>query len=48
MAITEAARALHDALFPARSSTLAATDPELVELFGNWAFDEIQRDAPLR
>jgi len=40
MAISEAARKAHDELFPDHVSTLAATDPELVEVFDNFAFDE--------
>ncbi len=47
MAITEAARRNHDLLFPQRRSTLADTDPELVEVFDNWAFDEVLRDEAL-
>ena len=41
MAISDAARRNHDELFPDRVSTLAQTDPELVEYFDNWAFDEV-------
>lgn len=47
MAITEAARRNHDLLFPDRRSTLAETDPELVEVFDNWAFDEVLREETL-
>lgn len=47
MAPTPSARAHHDELFPDHVSTLARTDPELVEYFDNFAFDEVQRDAPL-
>lgn len=47
MAISEAARRNHDLLFPQRRSTLAETDPELVEVFDNWAFDEVLRDETL-
>lgn len=47
MAITEAARRNHDLLFPQRTSTLAETDPELVEVFDNWAFDEVLRGETL-
>ena len=42
MAISETARRNHDALFPDHVSTLARTDPELVEYFDNFAFDEVQ------
>jgi len=41
MAITEAARRNHEELFPGRVSTLARTDPELIEYFDNFAFDEV-------
>lgn len=47
MAITDAARRNHEQLFPGHVSTLAVTDPELVELFDNWAFDEVQDAAPM-
>ena len=41
MPLTETARKNHDALFPGHVSTLAVTDPELIEIFDNFAFDEI-------
>jgi 4-carboxymuconolactone decarboxylase len=41
MAISERARRNHDALFPNHVSTLKVTDPELIGLFDNWAFDEV-------
>ncbi len=41
MAITETARKNHDELFPDHQSTLTITDPELVEMFDNFAFDEV-------
>jgi 4-carboxymuconolactone decarboxylase len=47
MAISEAAQRNRDAMFPDHRSTLKVTDPELVELFDNWAFDEVMRDARL-
>jgi 4-carboxymuconolactone decarboxylase len=47
MAISDAAQRNHDELFPNHRSTLEATDPELVEIFDNWAFDEVIEDAPL-
>lgn len=47
MAISEAARRHHDELFPGHVSTLAVTDPELIELFDNFAFDEVLRDSTL-
>ena len=47
MAVSEEARRNHDALFPGHVSTLKVTDPELIEIFDNWAFDEVLKDAPL-
>ena len=47
MAITPNAQRNHDALFPDHRSTLKVTDPELVEVFDNWAFGEVIEDAPL-
>jgi 4-carboxymuconolactone decarboxylase len=41
MAISDQARRNHDALLPGHVSTLKATDPELIELFDNWAFGEV-------
>jgi 4-carboxymuconolactone decarboxylase len=41
MAISDAARRNHDELFPGHVSTLARTDPELIEIFDNFAFDEV-------
>ncbi|MGV1007279.1 MAG: carboxymuconolactone decarboxylase family protein [Dermatophilaceae bacterium] len=38
---TPQAKANHDALFPDHSSTLARTDPDLVEIFDNFAFDDV-------
>ena len=43
MAISETARKNHDELFPGHVSTLKDTDPELIEYFDNFAFDEILR-----
>ena len=31
----------HDEMFPGHVSTLGVTDPELAEVFGNFAFDEV-------
>jgi 4-carboxymuconolactone decarboxylase len=47
MAITETARRNHEELFPGRISTLAQTDPELIEHFDNFAFDEVLADSDL-
>lgn len=43
----ENARKNHDRLFPGHVSTLAVTDPELIETFDNFAFDEVLRHGSL-
>jgi 4-carboxymuconolactone decarboxylase len=43
MAISDPARKKHEELFPNHESTLKVTDPELVEVFYNFAFDEVLR-----
>jgi 4-carboxymuconolactone decarboxylase len=47
MAIRADAQRNHDALFPDHKSTLKVTDPELIEIFENWAFGELLEDTPL-
>ncbi|HEX8100612.1 MAG TPA: carboxymuconolactone decarboxylase family protein [Actinomycetota bacterium] len=47
MAPNERARKNHDELFPGHVSTLAVTDPELIETFDNFAFDEVLRESSL-
>ena len=47
MAVSETARKNHDELFPGHVSTLAVTDPELIEIFDNFAFDEVLRHSDL-
>jgi 4-carboxymuconolactone decarboxylase len=47
VAITETARRNHAELFPDRNSTLSRTDPELIERFDNFAFDEVLADSDL-
>jgi 4-carboxymuconolactone decarboxylase len=47
MAISEAARRNHDELFPGHVSTLTVTDPELIEVFDNFAFDEVLQHSSL-
>lgn len=47
MAISEIAQRNHEALFPNHQSTLKISDPELIEIFDNWAFDEVLRDTAL-
>jgi 4-carboxymuconolactone decarboxylase len=41
MRITETALKNHEELFPNHQSKLAITDPELIEVFDNFAFDEV-------
>ena len=47
MAISETAQKNHDELFPGHVSTLKVTDPELIEIFDNFAFDEALRHTSL-
>ena len=47
MAISDTARKNHDELFPGHVSTLKDTDPELIEYFDNFAFDEILQHGDL-
>jgi 4-carboxymuconolactone decarboxylase len=39
--ISDAAHRNHEELFPNHKSTLKVTDPELIEVFDNFAFDEV-------
>jgi 4-carboxymuconolactone decarboxylase len=41
MAISKTAEKNHDELFPNHKSTLKVTDPEFIEVFDNFAFDEV-------
>jgi 4-carboxymuconolactone decarboxylase len=41
MPISETAQRNHEELFPNHKSTLKVTDPELIEVFDNFAFDEV-------
>ncbi|HMD88749.1 MAG TPA: carboxymuconolactone decarboxylase family protein, partial [Anaerolineaceae bacterium] len=41
MPISEMAKKNHEKLFPNRRSTLIISDPELIEVFDNFAFDEV-------
>ena len=41
MSISETAIKNHEELFPNRKSKLAETDPELIEVFENFAFDQV-------
>ena len=41
MRISETAHKNHEELFPNRQSKLTETDPELIEVFDNFAFDEV-------
>ncbi len=47
MTISESARKNHEELFPNHASTLKVTDPELIEVFDNFAFDEVLRHGNL-
>jgi 4-carboxymuconolactone decarboxylase len=47
MDISEKAQRNHEELFPNHVSTLKVTDPELIEIFDNWAFDEVLNDLVL-
>jgi 4-carboxymuconolactone decarboxylase len=47
MPITDTARKNHEQLFPNYRSTLKITDPELVEVFDNFGFDEVLRHGHL-
>lgn len=47
MAPSERARKNHEELLPGHVSTLAVTDPELIETFDNFAFDEVLRESRL-
>lgn len=41
MAITENAKAYHARMFPGYESDFLQTDPEFIEVFDNFAFDEV-------
>ena len=47
MAVSDRARKNHDELFPGHVSTLRVTDPELIESFDNFAFDEVLQHGDL-
>lgn len=47
MAPNARAQKNHDELFPGHASTLADTDPELIEIFDNFAFDEVLAQSQL-
>jgi len=47
MSPNERAQKNHDELFPGHVSTAAVTDPELIEIFDNFAFDEVLRHGNL-
>ena len=42
--LTENAKNYRDRMFPGHESTLAKTDPEFIERFANFAFDEVIND----
>ena len=41
MSISEKANRNHEEMFPNHKSTLKVTDPELIEVFDNFALDEV-------
>lgn len=45
--LTENAARNHEELFPNHETRLRRTDPEFIELFDNWAFDEVVRQSAL-
>jgi 4-carboxymuconolactone decarboxylase len=45
--ISETANKNHEELFPNHKSTLKVTDPELIKVFDNFAFDEVITEANL-
>jgi len=47
MAIRADAAKNHDELFPRQRSELQKTDPELIEIFDNWAFGDVIADSPM-
>lgn len=47
MSISETAHKNHEKLFPERQSTWKVTDPELLEIFENFAFDEVMEHGKL-
>lgn len=47
MAITENARQYHEKMFPGGRSKLLETDPEFIERFDNFAFDEVVNEVRL-
>jgi 4-carboxymuconolactone decarboxylase len=47
MKISAAAHRNHEELFPNHQSTLKLTDPELIEVFDNFAFDEVLAESNL-
>lgn len=47
MAPNANAQKVHDQMFPGYVSTLAKTDPELIDIFDNFAFDEVLRESKL-
>lgn len=47
MHITKAAKTYHERMFPRHTSELSATDPEFIERFDNFAFDEVIAESKL-
>ena len=47
MAITEKAKVYHEKMFPGYVSKFLETDPEFIERFDNFAFDEVVNEVRL-
>ena len=47
MSITESARQYHEQMFPGYRSKFLETDPEFIERFDNFAFDEVVHSGDL-
>lgn len=47
MSISQTAQKNHDELFPNHESVLAKTDPEFIEIFDNFTFDEVLQHSNL-
>jgi 4-carboxymuconolactone decarboxylase len=47
MSMTETARKNHDELFPNHKSMLKETDPEFIDYYDNFAFDEVIAKGPM-
>lgn len=48
MPISETAKQNHEQLFPGHTSSLSETDPEFIEIFDNFAFDDVLAHSNLK